>query len=175
MNEGELRYVAHSKTCKPLDCARQYDQRYADAAGAKPAGLWLSVIGEDGIDHWLQKWGPHAAQEYPDPRNIFFNDDARILHLCTAADIDLLNADFGNYSEAADWARLSGRARELAVRWHEVAQRYDAVMTHPYCVERSANHWYNEWEVQSGCVWNLNVLKCCASSRAPSVTETTKK
>jgi hypothetical protein len=141
---------------------RVYPEDNSDEAGAKPSGLWFSVLREDGIDGWVSICRKRGWKLYRYTHEVTFSPSANVLWLRDSNAITEFNAQFGGYrQDARDWGAAAGSGRrEPAIRWDQVkAKGYDAVVGVPDVEALGSQHWYRAWECPSGCVWNLKAVK----------------
>jgi len=130
----------------------------------KPAGLWVSVEGEDDWRAWCEgeHWNLEAlAFEH----EVTLSASATILRLRDSRDIDRFCE---RYAEPAP------RRERLTIAWPAVAKEYQGIIIAPYCWERRlSDHclWYYGWDCASGCIWDVAAIErlvCRPAERAPS-------
>jgi hypothetical protein len=146
-----VRFVHYSD--QPLTCVSTCSQNGSDSRDGKPVGLWLSILEDQGRDSWRETCAAQSIlfqSKYA--TEVILKQDARILWLCCAADIDALTVAHGYFPETREGQTDHGRS---AVHWNCVAEKFDGVIAVPYCLERQAPlHWYKTWCCASGCIWS---------------------
>lgn len=146
------RFVHHG--CSSLTEVRSCRQTGNDHRGAKPDGLWLSIVDESGHDGWADLCRTTGNKLKRCATEIIFGPDARILSLTDAEAIDGLSAEFG-YSIPRTSCQDGPEHNTSAIYWEKVAELYDAVIAAPHCAGRHVGkHWYFAWDIASACVWS---------------------
>jgi len=117
----------------------------------KPAGLWVTVPGEDDWPSWCEaeSFGlGRLEHEY----QVTLSEGANILILSSPSDIAQFDREYG--------AALHPQVESYrGIHWEAVEARYDGILIAPYqwsC--RRDFSWYSGWDVASGCIWNLAVV-----------------
>lgn len=130
-----------------LDPDRAYEQ---SASKIKPAGLWLSVDGDDDWPSWCLGEGFRVGA-LTHRTALQLVPDARVLWLSTPDDVLAFGVKYGGEM-----------TREfLWVDWPQVATDWDGLVIAPYQWSLRLDprtHWYYGWDCASGCVWNLAAL-----------------
>lgn len=141
-------------TRKPLDKLRNRD--VTERAGhLKPAGLWVSVVGENDWPHWcrVEEFGNiDKCLRY----EIELKEDANILMLCDETDIDAFTLDF----ECEAYPGIP--IRHKAIDWTAVAKIYAGIIIAPYIYTRRLTdhtYWYYGWDCASGCIWDVSCIE----------------
>lgn len=113
----------------------------------KPRGLWVSV---DGPDDW-PSWCASEQFRDTDSQNRFrvtLADDANILVIATAAELDAFDAEYG---DAVNGLEL--------IEWTLVAARWQGIIIAPYqWARRNGKLWYYGWDCASGCIWDASAI-----------------
>lgn len=129
--------------------------------GMKPNGFWLSdeSRGAYGWRQWCKSEG-FRLWGFRYEHHIELADDAKILYLRTAKDID----DFSEEYKLDD--ELNRRMAEIGnsiyhIDWKRVAKKYHGIIITPYqWSQRLGRHsWYYSWDCASGCIWNRRAIK----------------
>lgn len=125
------------------------DSTMLQRAFPKPRGLWLSV--DDDWERWC-KDEDFSLGCLRSRTEIVLVDDANVLRLKGADDIDAFSAEF-----AYDPLKLFPNGSKYGVRWDLVASRWQGIIIAPYCWERRLTEhtfWYYGWDCASGCIWD---------------------
>lgn len=150
---GEL---LHFST-KPLDRVESMGVE-VQCRDAKPAGLWVSVGAA-----WAE-WcvaESFALESLKFVTRVRLADDANILTLADAADLDAFTDQYG----VPDRTLAVARTLCHDVDWMLVAADFDGIIIAPYCHERRHSlMWYYGWDVASGCIWNARAIAALESS-----------
>ena len=117
----------------------------------KPEGLWVSVDGDDDWPSWCrsEEWGLGRLAHH---HRVTLADGANLLVLSSADDLDAFTAVFGRTPE-----HLTDlfEARDYAIDWPAVAERWQGVVIAPYQWSRRFDlSWYYGWDCASGCIWD---------------------
>ena len=122
------------------------DVKHPRDFGPKPKGLWVSDEDDYGWAEWC------AGNQFGDDRlvvahEVLLADDARLLTLTSAEEIDAFTDRYGRPRDAGYyWAD-----------WPAVAESYQGILITPYIYQRRmTNHtsWYYPWDCASGCIWD---------------------
>ena len=146
----DLRHYASA----PVELA---DRTPNQSTTGKPEGLWVSV-GEEWLD-WCR------SEEFRTDSDLYEHwvtvaDEANLLHLSSAEELDSFTADYGE--------QLSPRFESRYIDWTRVADDYDGIVISPYVYSRRLTphtHWYYGWDIASGCIWNSAVVKLTTARR----------
>ena len=138
----------HVTNNKIIRLNKKYNQ---DKRTFKPKGLWYSIDNEwtewciDNMPHWVKK---HTFELDLDMSNILIISSAK---------------------EALNFMQTyqSKIHIVLGINWEAVAEEYDGIEIQNYYSIRynktlmfSMNSlWISSWDVNSGCIWNLDILK----------------
>ncbi len=127
---------------------------YAPRDHFKPAGLWLSVDGDESRD-W-KEWC--EVEEFrldglAHRTEFVLTPDANVLHLASVGAIREFTQTYldKGYAPVGD-----------QINWTRVAELYDGIMIAPYqwaCRNDLSTFWYYPWDCASGCAWNLRALE----------------
>jgi hypothetical protein len=112
----------------------------------KPQGIWVSVEGVDDWKTWClaQRWGLDRLEHTAE---IHLRQDARILRLTSAQEIDSFTADYGSINS------IDG------IHWQRVADQYQGIIIAPYVWSRQFYPlWYYGWDCASGCIWDAQAI-----------------
>ena len=121
--------------------------------GLKPGGVWYSIGDE---------WADLISGEYPDwaPRYSFVHritvDDSKFLKMSTLDELVKFTEKYQDpdpYRNALD---------TKFVDWAHVAEDYAGIEVNPYIPAARYDRrtlWYGGWDVASGCVWDINLIK----------------
>lgn len=137
---------------------RAYDQQPSQLRGVgKPAGLWVSVKGEDDWPSWCK------AERFGEDRLLFRQrvdiGSANVLLLDTVAKMHAFNQTYAGGVASDTPPDIVGILGRLNKDWERVAAEYDGIIIAPYHWSlRMANDfgWYYGWDCASGCLWNLS-------------------
>lgn len=118
----------------------------------KPWGLWISDEDEYGWGAWCRE------SEFGDLTHatlVTLADEANVLVITNAEEFLAFEKEFG-FTHYADMPRWPGRDQHPdAIRWHEVAEKYDGILITPYQWDmRHSSMWYYTWDCASGCIWH---------------------
>ena len=142
---------------EPLTEVRSVAQRdtHHPAGIGKPRGLWVSVEGEDDWRAWCTSEN-FGIENLKWETEVFLADDARILRLSSAAEID----DFTRRYVRAHPDHPELRALQVP-DWQEIEKSYQGIIIAPYCWQRRlSDHtfWYYGWDCASGCIWDATAI-----------------
>lgn len=151
---GDLRLVHYSSRV----VTKVRSSRQNNLLGFKPDGFWLSV------DNFEPNWRTWCEGEDFNVRNlkipheVRLREDAKILWLRTAENIDELNAayqvpyepdrDISRRVYRMDWKRLAENCQGIIIAPYQWSRRY--------CKDFS---WYYSWDCASGCIWDARAIE----------------
>ncbi len=158
---------------KPLECPRDTSDPGVDG---NPNGLWVSVGDAwlvDQYERWREKrenshglGSAHYPRWFAHANHIFIADVHNILVITNEKEFKAFN---DQYSEQRPM-RASRGAR--GIPWAKVRKHYQGIIIAPHLdamafranrggwqlpVEES--HWYHNWVVASGCLWDVSVIE----------------
>lgn len=116
----------------------------------KPLGLWVSV--DEAWKEWCESEEFHLeGLKYE--TEIVLNEDAKILYLTDAQDVDSFTDKYGaNLTSEIYW-----------INWDKVAREgYQGIIINPYLGSRRyklKTSWYYGWDCASGCIWDIAAIK----------------
>lgn len=120
----------------------------------KPLGFWISVEGNgDGWKDWCEGEG-FGTERLAFEHEVTLRDDAEILWLRSAADIDRFTDEWMPKSFAA--------ASYYCIPWAPVAMAYQGIVIAPYIWSRrfdDKSGWYYSWDCASGCIWDASAIE----------------
>lgn len=125
----------------------------------KPAGLWLSVDGDDDWKTWCEseRYDGFGKRAYA----VTLKPDANILYLSTAGEIIAFTKKYGSKHDLDGEFNWAGHW----INWQRVSEEYQGVIIAPYCwllrLEREVN-WYYGWDCASGYVWDAAAIESVA-------------
>lgn len=145
-------------TSEPLEVVRSVAQPAAGhfnhgGGDMKPAGLWVSVEGEDDWLQWCEgeSFGNPGAQLCYE---IALVPDAPVLRIDAPARLIDFTREFG-FDRYEGKLPVAGHID--AMHWAKVAERYAGIIIAPYCWQQrleSETFWYYSWDCASGCIWD---------------------
>ncbi len=146
-----------------------YDAAQSGDRIDKPRGLWFSAgDGDDGWRAWCE--GEQFSIDcLAYATEITLADNARILNVCGAVEIDDLTMKYGRKYPF----RLADERCFDGIHWRAISDLYDAIVIAPYCWDRRLDgiaKWYYSWDCASGCVWNASAVKTVGVSVATNIT-----
>jgi hypothetical protein len=121
---------------------------YTQIPSNKPRGLWYG-FGDNWID-WVETIMPEWMGEY-----IYrvYIDGSNVLQIKDYSEIK----EF--YKEYISRDQLCPGGTYF-VDWNRIATKYDGIEINPYIGEARLKYdWYHTWDVASGCIWNLDMVK----------------
>lgn len=119
----------------------------------KPNGLWVSVddVEDESWPAWCRAEDFHTDHLTVRTR-VSLHDDARILRLIGARDIDEFAKMFAKNDPRYDF-------NTYGLDWHSVAVAYQGIIIAPYVFARRFTHlWYYGWDCASGCIWDASAI-----------------
>lgn len=133
----------------------QSGEKYDWSDGRKPAGLWVSVEGEDDWRAWCE------AENFRDcsaqcATEIVLASDHRVLVIDTSAAMTAFHRTFcverGKY----------GKWKEWRIDWPRVATLHSGIVIAPYQwthrLDGDLSGWYYSWDCASGCIWDASAV-----------------
>ncbi len=159
-----MSYTHYAPEERILDRAWTYDQNAPDRGHMKPAGLWVSVDGEDDWKQWCE------AEEYcPErltyPHRVTLSPHAKLLEITDDADLWAFHNTWSMEESPLDLVLRSMNAdfrfRQRYIDWAGFAREYDGLIIAPYQWNNRmfGPMWYYGWDCSSGCIWNLEAIK----------------
>lgn len=139
----------HHTNEQVLDLSRTYNQTFYK----KPLGLWY------GIDNSWRDWLEQA--ENPDRLGAnHFLLDIDISKILIIDSMDKLKAFDSEFSYMPENLKNLDSVY-WRIDWQGLAQRYSGIEIAPYQEIDSFRFcaWYSSWNVASGCIWDLSVIK----------------
>lgn len=133
------------------------DREYVQPLEDKPRGFWIEAPSSPTDLLW---------KDFAWENGIRSVDCAHRVQLATDSNLIIISyreemADFsGIYGVRTEKRYGNLVVRRTEIDWAAVAQRYQGIIISPYL--RGAGEifdWYRYWDVASGCVWDLNVIK----------------
>lgn len=119
----------------------------------KPAGLWVSVDGEDDWPYFcraeefgLDRLANHFRVELESDANILMIETEGQLHNFTAE----WRVDIPHAYPCVD-----------TINWCSVAEQYQGIIIAPYqwgCRTNPKSVWYYGWDCASGCIWDAEAI-----------------
>jgi hypothetical protein len=136
-------------SARPLTLDR--DRAYVQSAGnMKPAGLWLSVDGDDDWPTWC-RGEEFRIESLTHLTQFRLVPDARVLWLSMPDEVVEFHGKYaGELTREFLW-----------IDWPRVAADWDGLVIAPYQWSLRFDPrvpWYYGWDCASGCVWNPAVL-----------------
>ena len=117
----------------------------------KPAGLWLSVDGEDDWPAWCSGEGWCCNVDLWHYR-VNLAADANVLVLSTADEVCGFGGEYGKMLPREFFANID---------WPRVALQHDGVIIAPYqwdCRLDDRVNWYYTWDCASGVIWKARAI-----------------
>ena len=154
---GDLRLVHYSIHV----VHRVRSKRQTNVLGFKPEGFWVSV------ENFEPNWKTWCEAEQYDignlkvPYDVRLREDAEILWLRTAEDIDKFTADYD--------ARKGASIRICNIDWKRLAENHRGIIIAPYQWSRRFStkySWYYAWDCASGCIWDARAIESTAERKA---------
>jgi hypothetical protein len=125
-----MRFINYSD--RPLIELPTFCQNGGDHRGTKPNGIWLSVVGEDGSDSWKVYCDANGIALKKHRTEIVIKENARILRLRSAAEVDSLTSTHGYFPECpAEFLKSDPNYVRSAICWRRVAEDYDGIVIAP--------------------------------------------
>lgn len=154
-----------------VTAVRSEKQGQRTGGAYKPNGFWVSVEGGKsfGWRSWCEAEGGYGGIAEAKQTEIVLHDDARILRLRTASQLDDFTAKYFCPENKPSYLRY---AREPD--WKRVAEEYQGIIIAPYQWSRrlhDGTNWYYSWDCASGCLWDAGAI----SRLIPRATLTAEK
>ena len=132
----------------------------------KPRGLWYGFsMGKEASSwlSWLYSEMPHWLEWY----DYFLEIDvssANIIKISTEEELSDFDNKYRNTDRDSYERGVSYPYGRLSIDWKKVAKDYDGIeITNFETIVRSkggyTGYWFDGWDIDSGCVWNTNVIK----------------
>lgn len=142
-----------------FDRGRTYTQEEPHAYG-KPAGLWVSVAGEDDWPSWCRK-EEFAQDSLAAVHSVTLAESAEVHTITSAFELDAFT---GLYAVQTDRERkftwTANDQRHWPIDWRRVAEDCNGLIIAPYqWARRLELDWYYGWDCASGCIWNLDAIE----------------
>lgn len=118
----------------------------------KPRGFWIS---NDAAEVNWRSWcidENFSLASLATAHDVSLASDSNLLLISSAAELDAFHEGY---------AAHNGFRRDYAIRWGDVASKYDGVLITPYIWERRLSDragWYYGWDCASGCIWNARAI-----------------
>lgn len=135
---------------------------------AKPAGLWVSVEGEQDWPAWCRDAG-FAVDALALAYEVKLRESAHLRRISSAEAMDQFHEEFAVPTDLDP--RHEPGLYESGIDWSAVAQRYDGLVIAPYIWSRRLGapcSWYYVWDCASGCIWNLSAIKSVTATNVKS-------
>lgn len=132
-------------------------RKYSQSDHWKPRGLWYSINEswikwcKDNMDHWIK------------PYNIEIEiDESKMCIIKTPEDLDKFVETYvhpSNRTPNEYWSRQ--------VNWNDVVKDYSGIEIQNYSsikyyrTYKMTQMWFDGWDVSSGCIWDLSIIKKC--------------
>jgi len=128
----------------------------------KPHGLWVTTPGEDDWPSWC-RGEEFRLDMLTHATEVILSPTANLLVI---EGKEQLRAFHKEYSKLPSFAEeLPAEQQKLfrghAVRWGDIAERYDGIVITPYVWDMRLDHsafWYYTWDCASGCIWNASAV-----------------
>lgn len=150
-----MNLLHYSEEPVAFDRARTYVQPEPEFY-QKPAGLWVSVEGEDDWPSWCrgEEFNPEGLRV---SHRVTLAPGANVLLISTGKALDEFHETYAVGNEP--YAVL----RKASIDWRKVATDYDGIIIAPYRWNHRLSHlWYYGWDCASGCIWNLDAIQAFA-------------
>lgn len=138
----------HHTNERVIDLTRKYDQTFFK----KPLGLWYD------IDCSWSDWCRHNDYGEYDNHFLLNVEMTDILVIDTAEKLVQFHDKFSFVPEGFE--KVSGDWRQI--KWDFLAKHYAGIEIAPYRGEQRGLRgyfWYQIWDIASGCIWDLSVIK----------------
>lgn len=148
-------HYTSSEIINLVDVSQQY------SPFRKPVGLWIS---DDSSFSWKDfcHMSGSFLEDLEKRYKIILKKNANILHLNSIEDILRFTDEYGCNIMGEIIGHIDERCD--AIRWKEVAEKYDGIIITPYMwnwgLMRTA-WWYYGWDCASGCIWNVSAIASC--------------
>ena len=147
-----VHWSSHKKAVldKGGSCSSKYDQDI----WIKPNGLWLS--NENNENNWSKfiKCEEYDLDEYEYGAEFKIKENAKIYIITN------------DYSYHKFHEKYKGKEKSMAncIDWVEVAKDYDGIYIEPHKIKQFTGNWIKYWDVDSACIWNLDIIEKVALS-----------
>ncbi|WP_041611137.1 hypothetical protein [Treponema primitia] len=138
-----------------LDLNRIYSQsiKMQDFVIAKPSGLWFSMENADGWKKWCIDNDFHP-EKLKRQFKIELKENANILSINN-------DNDFNEFEKR--YRKIASDETENSfqpIKWSMVIKDYQGIIITKYFEERRlSSMWYNGWNCEGGCIWDLRAVK----------------
>lgn len=117
----------------------------------KPAGLWLSVEGEQDWESWCveEDFGINRLKYR---HSIELSKDSNVLHIDNSDFLMKFGLLYRGYNDSPV---------NMYLRWKEIAEEYQGIIIAPYqysCRLELDTSWYYGWDCASGCIWDSSAI-----------------
>lgn len=124
----------------------EYTQEQESYTFSKPDGLWYAL--GDAWGQYLKKFDKEIYKKY---------------HYIASLNIDYTNIlKIDSSQKFEDFHKNYSIKRNFgpAIDWKKVSEDYKGIEIIPYRPDfRHIYMWYNTWDLASGCIWDLSVIK----------------
>lgn len=156
-----------------FDRTRTYDQHINKRPTGKPAGLWVSVVGEDDWKWWCESEEfhldglSHVHRVTLHPGNVLFISSCEELtafHLEWSVETEFERTMAERRNDYLDTLvqrnGLTYVRNQWQIDWERVAQVYAGIIIAPYlwACRLDGPFWYYGWDCASGVIWDLSVI-----------------
>ena len=140
------------------------DFKISSIIGLKPSGIWYSC-GSSWYD-WIKKERMEESFLHKYIHQIYIKSNSttdinnkhknKLLVIKNIKDFDIFNERYKIvYYEPDKKTKLIS----YYIDWQKVSKHYGGIEIRPYFKSRKLFIWYNTWDVASGCIWNINIIK----------------
>ena len=127
-------------------------KKYKQNNGAKPVGIWYSYYGswykfiiDNNMNEELHDNIYKINIKKDKLTNINLKDKDKILLINNVKDFDKFTKKY--------------KTKNKLINWKDVANDFGGIEIAPYFSEKRFTYWYYPWDVASGCIWNLDIIK----------------
>jgi hypothetical protein len=127
----------------------------------KPAGLWVSIGGEDGWWEFCHE-NKYALKTLRHEYEVTLTSEARILRLSSAPELDTFSEEWRPEPDWTDPIQRKYHHTLAKIDWSRVARYYQGIIIAPYIWERRLTRhtrWYYGFDFASGCIWDAAVVE----------------